>query len=143
MTSQSPEVQALARCSMCPGTASKRFARDIATMPPDKELSSRQAAFLWRLLYVFRRQLPREIAEEAVRRKVDHKWEIAGEKHMDDRDYRCSVCGYHLTSKRERNAPCPGPPEPKPPKKPRKAKAAAAPAAGPAAPQDSLFEESR
>lgn len=118
MTSQSPEVKALASFTFAPATFSKRFARDLASMSPDVELTVRQERCLFRLLYIFRRQVPADIAAEAIRRKVDHKWvpdpslgEVVGLGSSPR--FRCETCRNLLHSARERNAPCPGPPEPK------------------------------
>lgn len=125
-----------------PATASKRFVRDMAARPADAPISGRAERFAWRIAYRFRRQLPKDIAEEAVSRKVDHQWEnIGGDKFL----LKCAACGsqaWHKTS-REINAPCPGTPPPRTEKTPRKSAAARGAVAGaksPAdAPQDSLF----
>ncbi|HUO23691.1 MAG TPA: hypothetical protein VMU59_14335 [Caulobacteraceae bacterium] len=58
---QRRQAEALGRCSFLPGSAEKRFCRDMAARaalaaPP--ELTERQAAYLERLCWRFRRQLP-------------------------------------------------------------------------------------
>jgi hypothetical protein len=108
MTSQHPIMQALAHVSFAPGTASKRFVRQMASKPADYEYSERATAYVWRIAYIFRRQLPKELAIEAVARKVSHVPEITAESSTP----RCAVCGYFLTA-RELNAPCAGPPQSK------------------------------
>jgi hypothetical protein len=98
-------VQALAKhVTFPPSTASKRFVHDMAARPADYLLSPRAEAFAWRIAYHFRRRLPREIATEVARRKVDHRWEIGVGRQA------CAVCGQFAYSKRDVNAPCPGPP---------------------------------
>lgn len=101
-----------------PGTASKRFVRDTAARPADYVLSERAERFAWRLAHIYRRQIPKAVAEEAARRKVDHQWEPAKEERWRTRE-KCAVCGIHMHSERERNRPCAGPPEPKTPPKRR------------------------
>jgi Spy/CpxP family protein refolding chaperone len=55
---------ALARCTFVPGTAQKRFARDIGNLPESHVLTPRQIAQLLRLVYRYRRQIP-HAAQEA------------------------------------------------------------------------------
>ncbi len=103
-------IDVLARRVTFPcGIASKRFVRDMACTAADYVLSERAERFAWRIAYVYRRQLPKAVAEEAVRRKVDHKWTAPG--HFDSAIPKCAVCGRLMVSKRENNAPCPGPPK--------------------------------
>jgi hypothetical protein len=102
-------IRELAGVTFAPATWSKRFVRDIASLSPDQELTVRQEAAAWRLAYTFRRQLSRDLAAEALSRKVNHVWVEAegGER------WQCCTCKRLMFSERERNAPCPGPPEPK------------------------------
>ncbi len=111
MNSGSRLIQELARCSMSPGTASKRFVRDMASRSAEYELSERAEAYAWRIAFHYRRQLPDDLTAEAVRRKVDHQWEARGE--MATTHAKCTVCGMTLHSPRDVNSPCPGPPKPK------------------------------
>ncbi len=134
MTSQSPEVRALASCSFAPATFSKRFARDLASMSPDHPLTEKQERCMWRMLYIFRRQVPADIAAEAIRRKVNHQL-------LSAFTMQCAVCQRVMLSKRERNAPCPGPPEPKTPRKRRTAEQGAVPAVVVGHDAPNLFEE--
>lgn len=53
-------IQALARCSFQPGSWPKRFVRDLATYPPERELSEKQQAALARIAWLFRKQLARQ-----------------------------------------------------------------------------------
>lgn len=109
-------IQELAGVSFAPATASKRFVRDMAAHDPDYELSERAEAFAWRIAYHHRRQLPKDLADEAVARKKDHIY-IPGSKSKHGRVMECSICGAPMFSKREQNAPCPGPRLPKPERK--------------------------
>ena len=57
MTDQQQKwIQELARCIFQPGSWEKRFVRDLATMPPEKELTEKQAAALHRTAYRYRKQ---------------------------------------------------------------------------------------
>ena len=49
-------IAELSRCSFYPGSYDKRFVRDLATYPPDKELTEKQAAFLHKLAWRYRKQ---------------------------------------------------------------------------------------
>jgi hypothetical protein len=54
-------ARALGRCSFLPGTADKRFARDLAFLAehsPEREITERQALNLQRLAWKYRRQMP-------------------------------------------------------------------------------------
>lgn len=134
MNSQHELIQALAGCTYAPGTWSKRFVRDVASLPHDKELTAKQEACAWRLAYTFRRQMPRSIAEEALRLKIDHRCTKADPYGW----FTCEIC-LRPISKREVNGPCPGPPDPKPERKPKKTKAAAIQQDQPASTQEGLF----
>lgn len=46
----------LAKCSFLPGSWEKRFVHDLATFPPEKELTQRQAAALRRIAWRYRKQ---------------------------------------------------------------------------------------
>lgn len=106
-----------------PATANKRFVRDMAERPMDYVLSDRAEKYAWRIAYFFRRQLPKNVALEAVSRKVDHIWtNIGGHKFLLECE-ACKAQAYHRGS-RNLNGPCPGPPEPKPPKKTQRRSAA-------------------
>jgi hypothetical protein len=123
-------IDVLARhVTFLPGIASKRFVRDMAATPADYVLSERAEAYSWRIAAIYRRQLPREIAEEALRRKVLHQWTPPAEGA--DGTWKCAVCLRGLRGERERNAPCPGPPPPPKPRKPRVKRAGAAVDASP------------
>lgn len=52
-------IQALACCHFYPGSWVKRFVRDLATFPREKELSEKQAAALARVAWHYRKQLAR------------------------------------------------------------------------------------
>lgn len=54
---QAQLIQALARCSMLPGTFDKRFTHDLAEKPRGYALSDRQDEFVRRLAYKYRKQL--------------------------------------------------------------------------------------
>lgn len=59
-TEQKQKIQALNRCTFLPASYPKRFVRDIYSMSqsePDKELSEKQAAYLDKLYYMYRRQI--------------------------------------------------------------------------------------
>lgn len=94
------------------GISSKRFVRDMAETATDYVLSERAERFAWRIAYVYRRQLPKAIAEEAAARKVNHQWELDGEILR-----RCAVCRTVQYSRRVINSACPGPPATKTPKR--------------------------
>jgi hypothetical protein len=115
-------IQALyEKVTFPPGIASKRFVRDMACRPADAEISDRAARYAWRIAYIYRRQLPKAIADESVARKVDHQWEETDQPAMGRMPrLTCSRCERPMYSERERNAPCPGPPEPKPEPKRRR-----------------------
>lgn len=49
-------IAELSRCSFYPGSWDKRFVRDMATLPADKELTERQAAALLRTAWRYRKQ---------------------------------------------------------------------------------------
>lgn len=78
MNSQHPLIRALADVSFSPGTANKRFVRDIAARSAEFELSARAEAYVWRIGYRMRRQLCAALAAEVVARKVDHVWHAEG-----------------------------------------------------------------
>lgn len=54
---------ALSRVRFPPATGSKRFARE---MQGATELTDRQRWFIWRIVWHFRRQIPKDIVEAAV-----------------------------------------------------------------------------
>jgi hypothetical protein len=60
-------ADALARCTFLPGEYNKRFARNIAALPDDKELSDKQRANLFRLVHRYRRQIPPGVGGETYR----------------------------------------------------------------------------
>lgn len=49
-------IRELETCSFLPGSWEKRFVRDLATFPPEKELTQRQAAALRRTAWRYRKQ---------------------------------------------------------------------------------------
>lgn len=49
-------VAELSHCSFYPGSYDKRFVRDLASYPPDKALTEKQAAFLHKLAWRYREQ---------------------------------------------------------------------------------------
>jgi hypothetical protein len=54
-------ARALRKCTYVPGTAPKRFARDMASAAehrPDLELTGPQRKYLFDMLHRFRRQIP-------------------------------------------------------------------------------------
>lgn len=52
-------IQALARCTFPPASWVKRFVRNLAAYPPEKELSEKQRAALARTAWHYRKQLAR------------------------------------------------------------------------------------
>lgn len=50
-------IQALSKCSFYPGSWTKRFVRDLASYPRDKELSEKQQAALGKVAWHYRKQL--------------------------------------------------------------------------------------
>lgn len=50
-------IQALAKCVFQPASWPKRFARDLAQYPPEKELSEKQRAALAHTAWHYRKQL--------------------------------------------------------------------------------------
>lgn len=61
---------ALSAATFVPGTGTKRFARDMGFMvanQPDRELTPKQAEYLRTAVIRFRRQIPREVVETAMR----------------------------------------------------------------------------
>lgn len=58
-------VEALARCSFCPGTSQKRFVRQMNGRDRANPLTERQSAFLWAIAWSWRRQLPRTLVDLA------------------------------------------------------------------------------
>lgn len=136
-------IDLMARCvTFPPGIASKRFVQDTASASPEHVMSERAERFAWRIAYVYRRQLPNKVAEEATRRKVDHKWTISHETQSGRVIPKCATCGNFMHSKREENAPCAGPSAP--PKTPRRRSSTAQGAVAVAKPPidaPNLFEE--
>lgn len=62
-------ARALVRCTFLPGLPPKRFVRQMATAAtnaPETPLTERQAAYLWRLVWSYRRQLGDAWAEKAA-----------------------------------------------------------------------------
>lgn len=49
-------IEELARCSFYPGSYDKRFVRDMESQPADAVLTEKQAAFLHRLAWRYRKQ---------------------------------------------------------------------------------------
>lgn len=49
-------IAQLARCTFLPGSWEKRFVRDLATFPQERELTERQAAALARVAWRYRKQ---------------------------------------------------------------------------------------
>jgi hypothetical protein len=49
-------IEELSHCSFYPGSWDKRFVRDLATFPPEQELSEKQAAALARVAWRYRKQ---------------------------------------------------------------------------------------
>lgn len=49
-------IEELSHCSFYPGSYDKRFVRDLASQPRDKELTEKQAAFLERIAWRYRKQ---------------------------------------------------------------------------------------
>jgi hypothetical protein len=57
MTEQQQQwIAELSRCSFYPGSYDKRFVRDLESYSPDKELTEKQAAFLEKLAWRYRKQ---------------------------------------------------------------------------------------
>lgn len=110
MLAADPLVVAFQRVRMAPGTASKRFVQTLLAWPPERELSLRAEAYLWRIAFHYRRQLPKGLAREAADRKVSHCW-----TPLEGVRFECSSCKQQVwgTKSRTVNAPCPGPPVPK------------------------------
>lgn len=50
-------IQGLQRCKFAPGTTEKRFVRDAQSWPVSKELTEKQAAFLEKTAWRYRKQL--------------------------------------------------------------------------------------
>lgn len=139
MLASDPLVIAFGRVRMAPGTASKRFVQTLLAWPKERELSPRAEAYLWRIAFHYRRQLPKSVAEESVSRKVNHKWvNIGGDKVLPE----CSSCKRRVYrgSGREINAPCPGPPQPKTPPKRSAGEQGAVPSAKSPDEAPTLFE---
>lgn len=62
-------AQALARCTFLPGSAEKRFARDMdarSRMAEPLPLTVRQAQYLDDLAYRFRRQMPADLVPQRL-----------------------------------------------------------------------------
>ncbi|HXR75190.1 MAG TPA: hypothetical protein VN737_04385 [Bryobacteraceae bacterium] len=93
-----------------PGTASKRFVRDMAAHPVDYVLSPRAEKYVLAVEFTFRRQLPPDVRAEVESRKVEHQWvNIGGDNFL----LECSVCKRTAWHKGDRiiNGFCFGPPE--------------------------------
>lgn len=54
---QYQKIQALKRCTFLPGSYQKRFVRDMSAKPEDFELSEKQAVYVDKLYYMYRRQI--------------------------------------------------------------------------------------
>lgn len=69
--------KALAQCTFLPGSAHKRFARDL---PHAKELTEAQVRHLIRLCWRYRRQMPADLvpSKDAVT-ELDADWELKRE----------------------------------------------------------------
>ena len=68
MTSAHPLIKALARVTFVPGTAYKRYVRQVSAWPDSRVLTEKSERFAWKIAYHYRRQLPRELANEAMDR---------------------------------------------------------------------------
>lgn len=51
------KVKYLANCTFLPGSYQKRFVRDMSTRPADYEPTIRQALFIDKLYFMYRRQI--------------------------------------------------------------------------------------
>jgi len=58
-------IDALTRCSFCPGSSPKRFVRQMAARDQGRALTDRQRAYLWAIAWSWRRQLPNELLDLA------------------------------------------------------------------------------
>jgi hypothetical protein len=61
-------AKALSRCTFCPGTGTKRFARDMAELAcrdPVREITPRQAEYLRTAVIRYRRQIAADVVELA------------------------------------------------------------------------------
>lgn len=63
---QQHKARALSYCTFLPGSSEKRFVRQIADYPPEKELSEKQAAWLDRLCYHYRKQLSKHVDKDVL-----------------------------------------------------------------------------
>ena len=107
MTIAAKELAALIHrhVTFVPSTGAKTFVTRVAAKP-DMNISPRGEAWLWRIAYNYRRQLPKDLAEEAVRRRILHTWQVVDEATGK---IKCSVCEMEsFLRSRERNAPCLG-----------------------------------
>lgn len=52
-------LQALKLCTFYPGSWTKRFVRDLSALPQDAELTERQAEWVEKVAYRYRRQIGR------------------------------------------------------------------------------------
>ena len=59
-------VLALQRVTYPIGAASKRFAHNLAAQLADLRITDLQAAYLWKVAYTFRRQLPSDVVAYAT-----------------------------------------------------------------------------
>lgn len=68
----------LSRCRFLPGSAAKRFARDIGfeAEHDDPTITERQAAYLRSTVYTYRRQIPRDVVS------------LAGDVEQQRRDWK-------------------------------------------------------
>lgn len=67
-------AKALVRATFVPGTATKRFAKDMAGLAehsPEKELTPKQAKYLYDAVHRFRRQIPPSIVAKAQAARAD------------------------------------------------------------------------
>ena len=73
---------ALNGCTFLPGSYDKRFARSFSNPPADYELSEKQRAFLWKLVWKYHRQISSDdlldIAEDVHEAQQKAKLEIEG-----------------------------------------------------------------
>lgn len=104
---------ALARCRYAPATASKRFARSMASQlavpvgaPHPAQITEAQAGLLWKNCHHYRKQIanPR-VRDEAERRWVAHEW------HEPTDLIKYPFCAKCLIIKcaDDMNGPCKGP----------------------------------
>ncbi len=60
-------IHKLSRCTFLPGSYEKRFVRDLSSCPPEQELTEKQARFLLKVGWRYRRQLIKKFGEAPVK----------------------------------------------------------------------------